>query len=139
MKVIRNAHQRKYAHGLSAVKAAVTKYGIRAIDGRSKLAYALRAWQRELIADLGGDDNITVQQRTIIEMASTSKLMISSVDAWIVSQPSLITRQRALMPVIVQRQQLVNGLVNMMSQLGLERQHKVATLTEILQAEKESE
>ena len=46
------AHQRKYAHGLSKVKAAVTKYGIRAIDGRSKLAYALRAWQRELILNV---------------------------------------------------------------------------------------
>ena len=114
------------------MKRAIAKLGARAIPGNTKLGYALKAWRKELIDDLGGEDNVSVQQRAIVELASTTKLMISSIDAWIMSQPSLITRSRALMPVILQRQQLANSLVSMLVQLGLERRHKVKTLSEIL-------
>jgi nitric oxide reductase activation protein len=114
------------------MKRAIAKLGARAIPGNTKLGYALRAWRKELIADLGGEDNVSVQQRTIVELASTTKLMISSVDAWIMSQPSLLTRERTLIPVIMQRQQLANSLTSMMAQLGLQRRHKVKSLHEIL-------
>ena len=90
------------------MKRAIAKLGARAIPGNTKLGYALKAWRKELIDDLGGEDNVSVQQRAIVELASTTKLMISSIDAWIMSQPSLITRSRALMPVILQRQQLAS-------------------------------
>jgi hypothetical protein len=127
--------RRQYRSNLSTMKRAIAKLGARAIPGNTKLGYALRAWRKELIADLGGEDNVSVQQRTIVELASTTKLMISSVDAWIMSQPSLLTRERTLIPVIVQRQQLANSLTSMMAQLGLQRRHKVKTLHEILEAE----
>lgn len=117
------------------MKRAIAKLGSRAIDGRSKLAYALKAWRKELIADLGGEENISVQQRTIVECASTTKLMIGSIDAWIVAQPSLLTRERKLMPVILQRQTLVDSLTRMLTQLGLERRHRVKTLQDILSAD----
>jgi Transposase domain (DUF772) len=114
------------------MKRAIAKLGARAIPGNTKLGYALKAWRKELIEDLGGDDNISIQQRTIVECASTTRLMISSLDAWITSQPSLMQRNRTLIPVIMQRQQLVNSLVSMLVQLGLERRHKVKTLQDIL-------
>src|SRR5215472_13973780 len=101
------AYQKKYVHKLSKMKAAVIRYGSRAIDQRSKLAHSLKAWQNEVIATLGGD--VTPQQKSIIEIASMNKMMISSIDAWIVSQPTLIRRDQSLIPVILQRQQLVNG------------------------------
>jgi len=131
------AHQRKYVHGLSKAKAQVTKYGIRAIDGRSKRAYALKAWRTELIADLGGEDNVTVQQRTIVELASTTKMIISSIDAWIVSQQTLIRRDQSLIPAVLQRQQLANGLRDDLKAIGLHRRVKTASLTEILSAQNE--
>jgi hypothetical protein len=65
------------------MKRAIAKLGARAIPGNTKLGYALKAWRKELIEDLGGDDNISIQQRTIVECASTTRLMISSLDAWI--------------------------------------------------------
>ena len=130
------AHMRQYRHGLNLMKRAVTKYGSRAIDGRSKLAYALKAWQRDLIADLGGDDNISTQQRTIVELAAVSKLLLNSIDAWLLERPSLFQRgDRALLPVVIQRQQLADGLARYMNQLGLERRAKVRTLQEILSQE----
>ena len=66
---------RRYRHGLATLKRAAIKLGSRVIDGRSRLSYALKRWQRELIDDLGGDENISTQQRTVIELASTSKLL----------------------------------------------------------------
>lgn len=127
--------RRKHRHGLSTMKRAIAKLGARAIPGNTKLGYALRAWQRDLIADLGGEDNVSVQQRTIVECAATTRLMIGSLDAWITSQPSLMTRERKLIPVIMQRQAMVDSLTRMMSQLGLERRRKVKSLTEILNAD----
>lgn len=114
------------------MKRAIAKLGARAIPGNTKLGYALRAWRKELIEDLGGEESVSLQQRTIVECASTTRLMISSLDAWITSQPSLMQRNRTLIPVIMQRQQLVNSLVSMLVQLGLERRHKVKSLQEIL-------
>jgi hypothetical protein len=62
-----------------------------------------------------------------------NKLILDSIDRWIFSQASLIDRRkRALLPVVVQRQQLANGLAQYLTQLGLERRSKVKTLTEIL-------
>ena len=130
---------RLYRHGLHKMKKAVTQYGLRAIDGRSKLAYALRRWQRELINDLGGEENITTQQRTVIELASTSKLLLGSIDAWLISQPTIVTRNKTLLPVVLQRAQLADGLARYMNQLGLERRHKVKTLHDILNSPDESE
>ena len=132
MEASRAIKRRVYRSNLSTMKRAIAKLGARAIPGNTKLGYALKAWRKELVDDLGGEENISIQQRTIIECASTTKLMISSVDAWIMSQPSLITRDRALMPVIIQRQQLVNGLVSMLSQLGLKRVNKEISLRDYL-------
>ena len=124
--------RRAYRHGLSTMKRAIAKLGAMAIPGNTKLGYALKAWRKELIEDLGGEDYVSVQQRTIVECAATTKLMISSLDAWITSQPSLLTRDRKLIPVIMQRQALVDSLTRMLSQLGLERRHKVKTITDLL-------
>ena len=113
--------RRQYRHGLSTMKRAIAKLGARAIPGNTKLGYALRAWRKELIDDLGGEANVSLAQRTIVECAASTKLMIGSLDAWIMAQPSLLTRERKLIPVIMQRQQLVDSLTRMLTQLGLGR------------------
>ena len=119
------------------MKRTLRLLGQRAIPGNTKLGYALKAWKKELIADLGGEDNISVQQRTIIDCAATTRLMITSVDAWLMCQESLVTRDKALIPVVTQRQQLVNGLTGMMAQLGLKRVVKQKSLDEILSEERD--
>jgi hypothetical protein len=126
------AKMRHYRHGLAQMKAGITKLGSRAIDGRYRVSRALAQWRKELIDDLGGEDNISTQQRTLVELASTSKLLLGSIDAWLLSQPSLFTRDKTLLPVVLQRQQLADGLARYLNQLGLERRHKVKTLHEIL-------
>ena len=73
------------------------------------------------------------QQAALIELAVRNKLMIDTVDNWILAQPSLVNKsKRAVLPVVLQRCQLADGLAKYLAMLGLERRHKVKTLHEIL-------
>src|SRR5262245_33628045 len=126
--------------GLFTLKRALIDLGSRAIDGRSSVGVALRRWKADLVQDLGGDDSISTQQETLIELAVRSKIMLDSIDAWLLTQPSLINaRKRTLIPVVLQRQTLADGLARYLSQLGVERRHKVKTLHDILNAPDKSE
>jgi len=127
-------------HGLNTLKKAWSQLGNRALDGRSPAMVAIRKWRAELIADLGGDDAASTQQLAIIDLAGKQKLLLDSIDTWLLSQPSLInSRKRTLIPVVLQRQQLANALVEYLTKLGLERRHKVKTLNEILHQPAEPE
>ena len=120
-------------HGLNSLKKAWSQLGNRMLDGRSPAAIAIRKWRGELIADLGGADAISTQQLAIIDLAGKQKLLLDSIDTWLLSQPSLINaRKRSVIPVVLQRQALADGLSRYLSQLGLERRHKVKTLNDIL-------
>jgi hypothetical protein len=126
-----NINARK--HGLNSLKKAWSQLGNRALDGRSQASVAIRKWRAELIADLGGDEAASTQQLAVIDLAGKQKLLLDSIDTWLLSQPSLInSRKRSLIPVVLQRQQLANALVDYLTKLGLERRHKVKTLHEIL-------
>jgi len=76
-------------------------------------------WLAELIADLGGDDSVSTQQLAIIDLAGKQKLLLASIDTWLLSQPSLINaRKRSVIPVVLQRQALADGLAKYLAQLG---------------------
>ena len=81
-------------HGLHALKRRLKVRGLAGIDGRSQAARALLAWRRELEADLGGSAAISAQQRAIIDLASTTKVLLDSTDRWLLEQESLINRKR---------------------------------------------
>ena len=123
--------QNHMTHGLGAMKKALAKLGARAVDGRTSLGYALRKWRRQLIADLGGD--VSTQQLAIIDLCVKSKLMLDSIDAWLLTQPSLINkRKKCLLPVVKERQSLADGLAKYLMALGLHRTQREKTLEELL-------
>jgi hypothetical protein len=125
--------------GLFTLKRALIDLGSRAIDGRSSVGVALRRWKADLAQDLGGDDSISTQQETLIELAVRSKIMLDSIDACLLAQPSLINAcKRTLIPLVLQRQTLADGLARYLSQLGLERRHKVQTVTDVLNGHDET-
>jgi hypothetical protein len=69
----------------------------------------------------------TVREAGIVELAVKSKLMLDSVDAWLLKQPSLVNaRKKSLLPVVRERQQLADSLPRYMGQLGLERRKRPA-------------
>jgi hypothetical protein len=86
-----------------------------------------------LVDDLGGEGNVSTQQQALIDLAVKSKLLLDSIDAWLLIQPTLINkRKKALFPVLIQRQQLADGFARYLSQLGLERKVNTRTLQDIL-------
>jgi len=137
-----NGHKapRTYSkHGLVTLKHAVKGLGGRVIDMRTTLGKSLAKWRADLIADLGGPDEISTQQSALVDLAVKSKLLLDSIDAWLLTQPTLVNvRKRSLIPVVLQRQTLADGLARYLSQLGLERQRKVETLGEMLNGHDET-
>ena len=121
-------------HGLTTLKKAVRVLGGRAIDRRTSLGRALEDWRQSLLSDLGGIEQTSTQQRQIVDLAVKTKLILDSIDVWLLRQPSLVNhRKRMFLPVVLQRQQLADALARYMTQLGLERRaKKTLTLTDYL-------
>ena len=126
-------NQRALKHGLTLLKRAVNTLGNRALDKRTATGRALVEWRDDLVRDLGGEENISTQQDAIIILAIKTKLLLDSIDVWLLQQPTLIIkRKKAIIPAVMQRQQLADALSRYMTRLGLERRHKVKTLSDIL-------
>ena len=70
-------------------------------------------------------------------------MLVSSLDDWLARQPSLVTRKRTVLPVVLQRMQIAEGLARNLDRLGLERHAKpvpdLATYLAQRTAEKGSE
>jgi len=135
----RRKPRRAYARtGLNALKARVKVRGLQAIDKRTSAARALLAWRSELMADLGGEDTISAQQRALVELAVRTRLYVDTLDVWIMAQPSLVNaRKRVVHPVVLQRQQLADALARYMMHLGLERRVKTIDLKSYIESKGE--
>lgn len=121
-------------HGAYRLKAALKEAGSRTIDRRTTVGKALQAWRADLEVDLGGREVLSTQQLGLIELAVRTKLMLDSIDAWILTQGSLVDkRKRALLPVVRERSTLAASFQGLMKDLGLEKRAKpVMSLAEIL-------
>jgi len=106
------------AHLRRSLRALTT----RRLDGRSALAVAVRNWKEDVRRDLGGD--LTRAQVTILEATAQAWVIVSSLDDWIARQSSLVTKQRTVLPIVVQWMQIPEGLARNLEQLGLERKAK---------------
>jgi len=82
-------------HGLHTLKKAVQVLGSRALPPRSTaLGRALHEWRASLVADVGGEDANSTQQLALVELAVRTKLLVDSVDAYVLGMPSPVNRQR---------------------------------------------
>jgi hypothetical protein len=112
--------------GLNALKARVRVRGLAAIDRRTAPARALLDWRRDLLADLGGEDAVPAAQLALVEVAVRTRLYIDHVDAFLLERSTLVTRRKKLIPLVEQRQRLVDSLARLLGMLGLERRAKPA-------------
>jgi hypothetical protein len=121
-------------HGAHTLKRAVKELAARAIDQRTTVGKALAAWRSELLADLGGIEAVSTQELALVEEAVKTKLILDSVDAWVLTQSTLINkRAKSVLPVVRDRQALVNTLRGLLSDLGLKRRSRQEpTLSEYL-------
>lgn len=126
-------------HGLTALKARVKVRGLQAIDRRTGAARALLSWRKDLLADLGGEETVSAQQRSLVELVARTKLYVDTLDAWIMEQPGLVNgRRRAVLPVVRERQQLADSMARMLGQLGLERRPRPVDPLDAIKAKLEA-
>ncbi len=115
----------RQTHGVGLLKRAVKTLGGRTIDRRTSLGKALTQWRADLIQDLGGESAISTQERALVDLSVRTKLMLDSIDAWVLGQPSLVNaRKRAVLPVVRERVQFADALAKYLAQLGLKRRAK---------------
>jgi hypothetical protein len=88
-------------HGLWAAKNFLKTWGNQAIDRRTTVGKALNEWKDEIVLDLGGSDNLSAQERAVLDIVVRLKLMLDSIDAYILQQKSLVIKKsRSVIPVI---------------------------------------
>jgi hypothetical protein len=110
-------------HGLTAARRFLATFGARAIGARTSVGRALAEWRRELVEDLGGPEAVSTAQQTLIDVATRTRVMLDSIDVFILSMPSPVNkRRRVLFPVVVQRQALARELLRVLDTLGLRRE-----------------
>jgi hypothetical protein len=119
----------RQTHAYAPLKRAVRVLGTKAVDRRTRVGKALDAWRRDLIADLGGLENISTQERALIDEAVLTKLILSSINVWMLKQQSLVSnKNRGALPVVLHRNQLVTTLKALLESLGLKRRSKPVKL-----------
>lgn len=125
-------------HGLHTLMRRVNARGIRALDGRTVAVKAVVAWKTALLADLGGEANVSTQRLAIVDAAVRTKLFLDHVDCFLMEQESLVNRKKkSVIPALKERQVLVDCLSRLLAQLGLQRAPRpVPSLTEYLESKR---
>ena len=68
----------------------------------------------------------------VVDAAVRTKLFLDHVDAHLMEQRALTTRNGRLKPLLEQRQRLAEGLLRLLTAVGLERRTTVRTLADEL-------
>lgn len=110
-------------HGLNALKRVVSAKGIAGLDARTTAVRAVNEWRTALVNDLGGQTAISTQKAALIDVAARTMLYLNHLDAFLMSCDSLVNKRRKMvLPVLRERQILVDSLARLLGQLGLQRQ-----------------
>ena len=106
--------------GVSSMKNAIRVLGRRTIDMRTATGKWLTARCEEYARDLGGDEALSQQQRTVIRLVVFDELVLQSGQAWLMRQDALVSaRRRAFLPVVRELTQLGESIARKLSLLGL--------------------
>jgi hypothetical protein len=116
-------------HGLNVMKKALKALGSRAVDKRTRTGKALAAWRLQLLSDLGGLESVSTAKLALVEEALITKFVLSSINAWMLAQPSLVSgRNRGVLPVVLHRNQLVMTLKGLLESARLGATGEAATV-----------
>lgn len=125
-------------HGLNALMTRVKVRGLNAIDRRTLAARELLAWRQDLVTALGGQEKISPQKTALVDVVVRIRLYIDHIDGFLMEQKNLVNRKRkTILPILRERQGLVDSLGRLLSLLGLDFHEKpIRTLAQYV-AEKE--
>lgn len=108
--------------GLRAVRSKIQLRGLASVDRRTAAARELCDWKAEVIAALGGEENVSPMKASVIEEAVRTRAYLNHVDAYLLSLESVIDkRARKLRPIVEARMRIGEHLMKQMDRLGLDR------------------
>ncbi len=118
-------------HGLTSLiksrsrpDAGRLKANCKQIDGRSAMSIAMNAYRTNLVESLGGADALSQQELTIIELVAKDKLIVDSIDAYLLTVGLFSKRKKSAFPLLIQRQTIADGLTRRLLALELNRRSK---------------
>lgn len=126
-------------HGDTLLKRAVSKLGSRALDGRTAIAKELEVERRELTLALGGDSEVSPQERALISMIAQKRIRRKIAAQWALRNPDKLfdRRKRSFAPLALQLEQLEESEARLLEKLGLKRRAKqVPSLVDYLSGAK---
>jgi hypothetical protein len=128
-------------HGVKSLKRAINTLGRRTIDKRTRVGKRHAHLRDTVIDALGGRAVLTPQKKLLVDEVILTKLMLDSVNHWIVAQPTIINkRQKSVIAAVRDRNGLVNILRALLQDLGLERHATlVPTLADYLSTKAKSD
>lgn len=115
-------------HGGYALLAAVN--GRRKIDGRSRLALALKATRDSLVRDLGAEGwgDLSKQQQMLLTRAIHKDIFCLAIEAWLLDRGTIVSRKGKLPPALGEHYlALANSLRLDLQALGLHRRARDVT------------
>jgi hypothetical protein len=123
-------------HHLHTVRTDKKALVTRALDGRTDEGRFVAGKRADLVADLGGEDNLSTQERALVDESVFLMLQLAHINAWLAKQPALVNkRTKALHPVVRERLSLVTTLRAILTDIGLKRrQRDVGSLDEYLRS-----
>jgi hypothetical protein len=121
--------------GFHTTKAALSRRGISALDGRSAIARAVKDWRAAVAVDLGGEAVLSRAELTLLDIAAQDIVLLSVADSWLRENAAGIInrRRRAFVPLVEQRLKVATHLAGLLETLGLKRAVKdVPSLAQLL-------
>jgi hypothetical protein len=92
------------------------------IDHRSKVGYALRRIREDLVAQLGGPDEVTPALAILIDQVAIKAVITTSVGNWLLNRETLVDPQhQELVGVVLQHDTLQKTLAMLLDKIGLQR------------------
>lgn len=116
------ARKKAAKRGILTLMRRVKARGMSAVDRRSAGYRAVKAWRAEMVEALGGEQQVSPQRLTLLELAARSRLFLDHIDSYLLELPTLIIRRRkSVIPIVEQRQRLADSLARQLQTLGLDR------------------
>jgi len=115
-------------HGLTRL----LRNRMRQLDGRSALSQSIAKYRAELLSSLGGSENLSAMELTILETCSRDWILLQSIDAYILQTGAFNKKRRQAYPLTVQRMQIADSLTRRLQALGLQRRAKQVSLSDYL-------
>ncbi len=80
------------------------------------------AFRDDLVAAVGGNAELSLQRRKLVDLAARASLYLDHLDAWLAGRQTLVNRRsRSDLPVLLQRQSIADHLAKLLDRLGLDR------------------